>query len=230
MTETTHNEDNIMAHIQKVFNGVDPDTADEERRLRDRTEIRELYQVGHDDLLIVVAAHNFRLKGVGRWIEALALLRRDASLSPKSLVVGKDKPMRWQRMAASAGVSDRVEFVGATRRMQAFYHAADVLAHPTYYDPCSRVVLEGMVSGLPCVTTRYDGAAEVIEDGSNGFVLDSPEDVAGLAERVRRLSNPALRRTMGARAAQVWPQVSMARHAEGLVRLYGELTRRRAAV
>ena len=215
------------AQIRRIFNGVDPDTTDPAQRARDRREIRRLYGIGEDELLVILVAHNFKLKGVPRWIEALTHLVGDSEPSVQSLIVGRDNPVRWQRVAAAAGVGDRVQLAGPTRRIAAFYHAADVLAHPTYYDPCSRVVLESMMAGLPCITTRFDGASEKIEDGVSGFVLDSPEDVDGLVRRVRLLADPEVRRKMGRQAVQAGQQASMRRHAEQLAALYEEVAARR---
>ncbi|MHC4094140.1 MAG: glycosyltransferase, partial [Planctomycetota bacterium] len=112
----------------------------------------------------------------------------------------------------------------------AFYHAADLLVHPTYYDPCSRVVLEAMVAGLPCVTTRFDGASEVIEDGISGFVLPSPEDRDELVQRVRLLAKSQARHEMGEAAVRAGQQASMRRHAQQIAALYAEVGQRRAAV
>jgi UDP-glucose:(heptosyl)LPS alpha-1,3-glucosyltransferase len=210
------------SRVRKIFNGVDPDLTDQSRRRRDRREIRELYGVAEDDLLAILVAHNFKLKGVARWIEAVAALVGDTTLRLQSLVIGNDNPIRWQRTVAAAGVGDRIQFTGPTKRIAAFYHAADLLVHPTYYDPCSRVVLESMASGLPCVTTRFDGAAEAIEDGVSGFVLESPEDVAGLAERVRMLADTGRRAKMAQRATLASAGTSMRRHTEEMAALYAE--------
>ena len=46
---------------------------------------------------------------------------------------------------------------GPVRRLE-----GDLYAHPTFYDPCSLVVLEAMASGLPVVTSSHDGAGELI--------------------------------------------------------------------
>ena len=157
------------------------------------------------------------------------MLAGDTGLRLQSLVVGRDNSIRWQRVAAAAGVGDRVQFTGATKRIAAFYHAADLLVHPTYYDPCSRVVLESMAARLPCVTTRFDGAAELIEDGASGYVLDSPDDVPELAGKVRLLADPSLRAKMGEQAAQASEGATMRRHAEQMAALYVELAGRRGA-
>ena len=79
-----------------------------------------------------------------------------------------------------------------------------------------------MAAGLPCVTTRWDGASEVIEEDTNGFVLDDPGDVPALADRVQRLRDPTVRRRLGDAARVAAEGLSMARHAREIVSLYNE--------
>jgi UDP-glucose:(heptosyl)LPS alpha-1,3-glucosyltransferase len=217
------------SRIVKIFNGVDGDDADAGQRARDRDALRTEFSVGRDELLVLCVAHNFHLKGIRCWMDALARLLRDPSTPPiRSLIVGKGDSEWWHRRAHRLALGDRLTFVGPSESVAMFRHAADVLVHPTYYDPCSRVVLEGMVSGLPCVTTRWDGASEMIEDGVNGFVLREPDDVTGLCDRVRRLADPRFRAEMGRSAARVAERVSMRRHAKETLALYECLIRERA--
>ena len=206
--------------IHKVFNGVDPDPAIDSERQAHRSSIRREFQVRDGDCLVVLIAHNFRLKGVQRWMEALSSLVRRGVGDVRSLVIGKGDSVRWHRLAARLGVADYLTFIGPSERVPAFYHAADVLVHPTYYDPCSRVVLEAMAAGLPCITTRWDGASEVIEENISGYVLDDPGDVPTLADRVERLRDPTARRRLGDAARVVAEGLSMARHASAIMSLY----------
>lgn len=208
--------------IRKIYNGVDVDTTPIEARRRDRAMIRKEFGIREDACLVLTIAHNFRLKGVQRWMEALAALLRQGVHDIRSLVVGKGESERWHRLAARLGIAEHLTFIGRSDRVPALHHAADMLVHPTYYDPCSRVVLEALTAGLPCVTTTWDGAAETIEDGVNGFVLSDPWDTAALVDRVDRLRDAALRQRMSSAAAAVGPSVSMARHAEDTLELYGE--------
>ena len=62
-----------------------------------------------------------------------------------------------------------------------YYAAADVFVLPTFYDPCSLSVSEAAASGLPSVTTRFNGAAELLTEGVDGFVISDPADDAELA-------------------------------------------------
>ncbi|MCK4660364.1 MAG: glycosyltransferase family 4 protein [Phycisphaerae bacterium] len=211
------------AYIRKVFNGVDPDRTEHSARQKDRADIRELYHIRQDDYLVIMVAHNFRLKGVRRWLEAFRILAEGTDLPLRSLVIGRDASMLWERLVAREGLSERIQFTGPTRRVLAFLHAADVLVHPTYYDPCSRVVLEAMAVGLPVITTRYDGASEIVEDGVNGFVLEEADCVRTLVDRVVHLADAEVRAGMRVEALKAADRVSMKQHAEGVYQVYQEV-------
>ena len=217
------------SRVRRIFNGVDPDDASTEQRERDRREIRRQFGIGTDDLFVLCIAHNFKLKGVARLIEALA--RREARpdgdrstpASVRAVIVGRDNPAPYARLAQRLGLTDRVLFAGPTQRIGAFFHAADLLAHPTYYDPCSRVVLEGLAAGLPVITTRFNGAAERITDGREGYVIDSPTDVDDLADRIDRLADPQHRRDCAGHAPGTVEHITMKQHAADVRELYEDV-------
>lgn len=211
------------ARLRLIHNGVDVDATPAEQKAMNRALIRREFGVDESDVLVLVVAHNFRLKGVDRWMEALSRLVRRGVNDIKSIVVGKGEASRWHRLARRLGVTSFLAFTGPSDRVPAFRHAADVIVHPTFYDPCSRVILEGLSSGLPCIGTRWDGATEWIEDGRNGFILEDPSDSEALADRVERLRDPELRRRMGEAAAGVGDRVSMVRHVTEMLELYREI-------
>ncbi|MHC4796795.1 MAG: glycosyltransferase, partial [Planctomycetota bacterium] len=87
----------------------------------------------------------------------------------------------------------------------------------------SRVVLEAMASGLPIITTRFNGAAERIENGSEGYVIDSPMNVEALSGSIERLLDQDHRRVCGARALEAVAGVTMRDHAAKILVLYEEM-------
>jgi len=210
-------------YVKVVFNGVNPDPTDESRRMQDRQALRRQWAVGPETVLFVTVAHNFRLKGVGRFIEAAARMRTRAKADAAFVVVGRGDPRPFRRLARKLAVAHCVKFPGAVQDVWAVYHAADVCVLNSYYDPCSRVVLEAMTAGLPCITTRYNGASDVIVDGVNGFVIDSPDDVEALADRMSLLLQRSRREQMGQEAARLRRTVSMKRHAAEMIELYKEV-------
>ncbi len=207
--------------IHHAANGVDAKPGSPSERLADRARIRSAWGVARDELLLLQVCHNFRLKGVHCFLEALALARQGGGGCPmKAMVVGRDKPGPWRRLARRLGVDDIVRFTGPTDSVSAFFHAADVMIHPTYYDPCSRVVLEATAHGLPVVCTRYDGASEVLVDGVSGFILDSPDAIAVFADRIRMLGDKTVRQRISGVARSLAERITMDRHAEDVVGIY----------
>ncbi|UCD30013.1 MAG: glycosyltransferase family 4 protein [Planctomycetota bacterium] len=220
------------SRVRQIFNGVDSDLTPPDQRNTHRVQIRRQFALADDDLFVLCVAHNFRLKGVSKLIEALARLRArgESKSAPDTrriyaVIVGRDNPTFYMHLADRLGVADRILFSGQTQRINAFYHAADLLAHPTFYDPCSRVVLEAMAAGLPIITTRFNGAAERINNGREGYVIDSPANVDALADGIERLTDDEHRKECGSRALEAVADVTMKNHADRVLALYEEILR-----
>jgi UDP-glucose:(heptosyl)LPS alpha-1,3-glucosyltransferase len=214
--------------VRVVFNGVNPPPVAADERFAQRAALRRQYHVADSTLLLLFIAHNFRLKGLSPLIDTAAELMRSGFTDFRILVVGRDNPVGYQRRIDELNVGARVIFTGPTQRVSSFYFAADALVHPTYYDPCSRVVLEALYYGLPSLTTSFNGAAEVITNGEEGFVIDRPDNIEEWAARIQSLADPELRRQMSERAAALRPRISMARHAEQLDAIFQELAAAKA--
>jgi len=114
------------------------------------------------------------------------------------LYVG-DGEMR-QAMEAEIARLDLVKsfrLAGWRRDIPDIMRCLDVFVLTSLWEGLPRVYLEAIASGVPVVGTRVDGAAEVVRDGVNGYLL-APGDVQGLADRVLALlMNPALAADMG---------------------------------
>lgn len=85
------------------------------------------------------------------------------------------------------GLSDRVHFLGFRDNVPELMSAVDVVAHPSVsFDPCPRVVLETLHSGIPLVATSVGGVPEMVESGVSG-ILVPPYDPLSLAGALRCL-------------------------------------------
>ena len=92
--------------IQLIFNGIDYQPCSDEQRRLDRGAIRQLYGVTEGQVLVLVIAHNFKLKGVAQWLAALRLLRRRHGDKFKTVIIGKASARPYVRLAHSLAVSD----------------------------------------------------------------------------------------------------------------------------
>lgn len=201
---------------QVVFNGVDSRPLSADESAKQRIELRGRLGLGEAQKLVLFVAHNFRLKGLRELLMALA--HGGAPQAGAHLVVaGRDRTGPYEQLAARQG---HVHFVGTDTPVRAWYAAADVLAHPTWYDPCSRVVLEALAAGLPVVTTHYNGAAEAMTVGRHGAVVPVPNDRAALWAALQAALQPEVRAACLADRAALAERVSMARHARELLALY----------
>jgi D-inositol-3-phosphate glycosyltransferase len=79
--------------------------------------------------------------------------------------------------------------------------------------------LEFMSAGVPVITSGVGGQSWIVRDGSNGLVLDGPDDVKGAAEAVKRLADrPRLRARMGRAAGRTASAYSLTRLVDNLSR------------
>jgi UDP-glucose:(heptosyl)LPS alpha-1,3-glucosyltransferase len=163
--------------VSIIPNGVDVDLFRPEGREGDRQRLVGEVGAGADAPLLLFVATNFPLKGLGLAVEALARLP-----TCHLAVVGGDAPGPFRELASRLGVSERLHFLGERRDMGRYYRGADVLVHPTRYDPFANVCLEAAACGTPVVTTAANGASDLLRHGRGGVVVG--EDGQELAAAV----------------------------------------------
>ncbi|MFA9199761.1 MAG: glycosyltransferase family 4 protein [Cypionkella sp.] len=146
-----------------------------------------------DEVVVGFLGRLVREKGLATFADAIdALARR--GVAHKVLVIGEG-PARTefqQRMPEACFVG----FQGGADLGRAVA-SLDVLLNPSVTETFGNVTLEAMACGVPVVAADATGAASLVEDGVNGFLVQ-PGDVAGYADRLARyIADPALRRAHG---------------------------------
>lgn len=184
--------------IRLIHNGIDLTRFEATRHREAGGEIRRRLGFDADDIVVIAVAHNPRLKGLHVLERVIRRLRQDA-VPVRLLACGFGHPRS----------DDAVVAVGSVDDMPAHYAAADIAVQPSFYDACSLATLESLASGLPVITTRLNGASELITPGVEGFVLENPADEAVLADSLLRL------------AADSWQRATMGRAGRRLAEEYG---------
>jgi UDP-glucose:tetrahydrobiopterin glucosyltransferase len=87
-----------------------------------------------------------------------------------------------------------------------------LLVTPTWVEAFGNVVVEALACGVPVVTHRRGGPAEIVVDGETGFVVDpdDPDAMAAAIGRVGRLDRRACRADAEAR----WSREAMTQRVE----------------
>jgi UDP-glucose:(heptosyl)LPS alpha-1,3-glucosyltransferase len=184
-----------------VRSAIDPQRFPEQDRLKCRSQCREQYGIAPHEVVGLFAAMNYHLKGLEPLLHATQRLFARPEFVGKAppfrlVVVGHPHAKAYKKLAHQLGLDDKVRFVGYCAEMRNAYFAADFLVHPTFYDPCSLVVLEALACGLPVITTRFNGASELLHpSGPNqeGYVLSDPHDHQQLGWCLAQLLDPTRR-------------------------------------
>jgi UDP-glucose:(heptosyl)LPS alpha-1,3-glucosyltransferase len=132
--------------------------------------MRQALGLKNEETAVLFAGSGWERKGLRFAIEAIERSGKEMRL----LVAGRGDKRRFK--------SPRVQFLDVIEDMPALYGAADIFLLPTIYDPFSNACLEALAAGLPVITTRANGFAEIIQTGVHGTVLDDPRNIDAIYE------------------------------------------------
>lgn len=129
---------------------------------------------------------------------------------------------------AEHGLNEVVHLAGFVddHTMRQWYGAADLFVLPSLnagwkFEGFGLVHLEAGAAGLPVIGTRGNGAADAIDEGVTGLLVDQERLADELPEAILRLLNdPALARRMGDAGRRKAQAQTWARVAEQVVTLY----------
>jgi UDP-glucose:(heptosyl)LPS alpha-1,3-glucosyltransferase len=202
--------------IAVIYNGVNTSRFHPGIKEKYRSSVREKYGVKENERLILFIANDFKLKQLGSVLDAIALLKNQKI---KLMVIGSDDPKPYMKRASEDRIDRRIQFLGPRENIEIYYAAGDIFVLPTLYDAFANVCLEAMACGLPVITTRLNGAADLIDNGKKSFILETrrPEE---LAERIAALGSFSQIAGMGENAAVTARAFTMEKHLAEILSLY----------
>ena len=91
------------------------------------------------------------------------------------------------------GLEQAVRFHGQVRDVHAAIADAEMFVLSSDYEGLSNSLLECMMMGIPCISTRCEGSSDVIRSGENGILVDIGSEKQ-MAEAMSLLAEDALLR------------------------------------
>jgi UDP-glucose:(heptosyl)LPS alpha-1,3-glucosyltransferase len=202
------------APMSVIYHGVDLRTFTPARENPIRSTVRAECGLAGEEMAFLFVGD--MRKGGRQCIHALSRLPEG-----RLLFVSRTPDDAYRSLAGQLGVGERVHFLGTTDRVQEYYAAADALLLPTHYDSFGMVVTEAMASALPVIVSREAGAAELIQHGVNGLLLEDFTDPEELAQKMRLLiDDRALALRLGNAARRTVEPYSWDAVAEQTMQLY----------
>lgn len=208
--------------IHVVYNSIDPDRFAVANHDQVRAETRKKYGLGTDEHVGLFVGHNFWLKGLEPLLIALAQRKRSQPTAEQVtlLVSGRGKLGPFQKMVAKLDLQNDVKLLGFTPDIRSLFHASDFFVSPTYYDPCSLVVMEALACGLPVITTGCNGAGELITNGREGFVVPTPNHQNELVQAISKMTDRSHRLEMAHNATQLGRAQTFDTHVTQLEKIF----------
>ncbi len=165
------------SRIEVVHNGVDL----QQWRSGSDKSLRTKLGLDEKALLAFFPGSGWERKGLAEAVRYVTAWSEQTGRPARLAVAGKGHRGQYK--------SPLVEWLGVLRRseMSAAYRGSDITILPTRYDPFANVTLESLASGTPVLTTKDNGAYEILEDGVDGAVMRDRMDARAAAEQISHL-------------------------------------------
>lgn len=180
LTDTGVSEKNITV----IYNGVDPQKkiSTEEKAL-----VRKNLGIDEDEKVIAIIARIEHFKGHEYFIQAAEEVKKQG-IKARFVIAGNGSLESSMRdLVKEKNLDDIVLFTGFLNDVSGLENIMDIQINSSYdTEAASLSLLEGMSLGKPAVVSKSGGNPELIQDGSNGFVVPQ-RDSKAMAEAIIRL-------------------------------------------
>lgn len=158
---------------------------------------------------------NFYRKGIVYLLRAW----RDIRLQNARLIMKGGIPKEFPDLKDIPNV-EVIDRYLSVKELDDLYHEADVLVLPSIDDGFGLVVVEAMMAGVQVIVTENVGAADIIENGKDGFIVPI-RDPNALKEKIEYLArHPEVEKAMGAAAAEKAREYAPDKYGERTMRAY----------
>ncbi len=193
--------------IQVIHNGVD---INKFKPATDKRKAKTELGFNPDDIAIVSVGRLYARKGLFTLIESIPAVTKRFP-NAKFIISGKGQSDEMNKLIAYAKkleVKDNIVFTGyyPDKKLPKLYQAADVFAFSTFYEHHPFAVLEALATGLPVVTTKVGGIPETIDNGKNGFLVDTFNPNQFSDRILYLLEHPVAAEEMGTKARKTVEQ------------------------
>jgi glycosyltransferase involved in cell wall biosynthesis len=140
-----------------------------------RAIARAFYTVGSSFVIAFIGGLGFDDRKNLRTV--LLSLSKQTALNFVLLIAGTGHAEAfWKRQVAAFGLNERVRFLGFCDDIPRLLAASDLLLAPSHYEPYGIAMHEAVTSGVPVITTRQCGFAELYSNELDSFMLNDPDD------------------------------------------------------
>lgn len=183
----------VKKDVNVIPNAVELDDFSPDRiSAENKAAFRRRYQIPDDVMIACFVGRLGHEKSVDVLLDYWARTITPEDKIMLCIIGGGPVQEELEQQAKDLGIGSMVVFTGAVPhdQMPPYYASCDVYVTASLSDTNSISMLEGMATGLP-VLRRYDALNENVDqvrDGINGYIFNSPEEMAAELRRIKNLS------------------------------------------
>lgn len=192
---------NGVIHVME--NGAEPDEA--ARLHKARRLAVETFDLPEDRHVLLFVGHLLWRRNLRLVLDTVHRLAQEDERY-LLLVVGGSGNAEIESYAGSLGIDEHVRFLGKISDRQllfGLYAYANLLFFPSTYDNAPLVLREAALTALPTLLAEGSNAAEIVEDGVNGFT--APATVEAMSDKIRQIFSDGSLKTVGEAAQKSIP-------------------------
>jgi teichuronic acid biosynthesis glycosyltransferase TuaC len=206
------------ARTSVVYNGVDPELFSPGNEI-------DSSGVANPSQIVLSVGNLIPIKGHATLLRAVASLAGDFPSLVLEIIGEGPERSRLQALARELKISERVRFLERQprREVAAAMRGCTLFAMPSRYEGLGCVYLEAMAVGKAVIGCRGQGIAEIIQHGTNGFLIGPGNEKELALAMAMLLRDEPCRRNFGRVARDtILDRLTLAHQAESLTRIYRE--------
>lgn len=192
--------------IVVIYNGLDVYKMDflprEEARLRLFEKISKhsgkIFQI---KTVIGTIANFYPTKDLDTLIKTANEFKDDENIAFVVIGDGPERP-KLESMIKELGLNNKLFLIGQIEKASRLLNAFDIFTLISVKEGFSWALIEAMSAKLPVIATRVGAIPEIIEDGKNGFIVESG-NAEQIADRIKKvIEDDHLKQELGIQAHQ----------------------------
>jgi len=185
----------IDKKVKLVYNGINTNFASKEQNT-----LRKLFNLNHDDIIVVMVGYAVKLKGGLYFVEAANFINLEIQncyffmMGRAEFGGEKEYYNKMVNLVKKYHLVKKFFFTGHINNVKEALLDCNLLIQPMINGSWSRVVLDAMITGVPAIGVEESGKSEMIVNGVTGAVVEKQDDLGKAA--VELLKNSALLQNM----------------------------------
>lgn len=118
-------------------------------------------------------------------------------------------------------LNDRI-FLRGICEVEEYYHNSDIYVHATVHEAFGLVLIEAMAAGLPVVCIDGKGNRDIIENGKNGYIVNSLDPILFAKRIIEIMENKELYLSMSKASLEFALNFDIKNYTNKLIEIYSQ--------